>query len=92
MGFKESKEEVKEMMGSEYTSPLIAEIRANGGQIKRGNVTIKLSEYYGFCWGVERAIAMAYEARNHFPQENIYITNEIIHNPEVRNGWHLESA
>lgn len=28
-------------------------------------------------------IAMAYEARSHFPEQNIYLTNEIIHNPEV---------
>ena len=28
-------------------------------------------------------IAMAYEARSHFPDRTIHITNEIIHNPEV---------
>lgn len=28
-------------------------------------------------------IAMAYEARSHFPDKKIHITNEIIHNPEV---------
>ena len=26
---------------------------------------------------------MAYEARSHFPEKTIHITNEIIHNPEV---------
>ncbi|MFO7143644.1 4-hydroxy-3-methylbut-2-enyl diphosphate reductase, partial [Arthrospira sp. PCC 8006] len=35
------------------------------------------------CWGVERAVAMAYETRQHFPTERIWITNEIIHNPSV---------
>ena len=56
MGFEEEKEEVKGMMVSEFSSPLIAELRANKGVIKRGDVTIKLAEFYGFCWGVERAV------------------------------------
>ena len=32
---------------------------------------------------MERAVAMAYETRQHFPSEDIWITNEIIHNPSV---------
>ena len=28
-------------------------------------------------------ISMAYEARAHYPDQNIHITNEIIHNPQV---------
>ena len=35
----------------------IAELRANKGVIVRGDVTVKLAEYYGFCWGVERAVS-----------------------------------
>jgi len=31
-------------------------------------------------------IAMAYEARAHFPDNTIHITNEIIHNPQVLLG------
>jgi len=27
---------------------------------------------------------MAYEARSHFPEKKIHITNEIIHNPQVK--------
>ncbi|KAK1383305.1 hypothetical protein POM88_021040 [Heracleum sosnowskyi] len=38
---------------------------------------------YGFCWGVERAIEITYEAKKQFPEEKIWITNEIIHNPTV---------
>lgn len=83
MGFKEEKQDVKDTMVKEFTSSLVAELRANGGTITRGDVTVRLAEYYGFCWGVERAIAMAYEARSHFPDKIIHITNEIIHNPEV---------
>jgi len=75
--------EVTGMMKSEYESPLIAEIRANDYRLTRGDVTIRLAEAFGFCWGVERAVAMAYETRQHFPSERIWITNEIIHNPSV---------
>jgi 4-hydroxy-3-methylbut-2-enyl diphosphate reductase len=83
MGFKDEQADVKDTMVAEFTSPLVAELRANGGKITRGDVTIKLAEFYGFCWGVERAIAMAYQARSHFPEKTIHITNEIIHNPQV---------
>lgn len=38
---------------------------------------------FGFCWGVERSIALAYEAVQHFPGRNVHITNELIHNPQV---------
>lgn len=75
--------EVMEVMDSEYQSQLIQEIRQNNYRLQRGNVTIRLAEAFGFCWGVERAVAMAYETRQHFPQERIWITNEIIHNPSV---------
>ena len=75
--------EVMEVMDSEYQSQLIREIRQNNYRLQRGNVTIRLAEAFGFCWGVERAVAMAYETRQHFPQERIWITNEIIHNPSV---------
>ncbi|MBF2055687.1 MAG: 4-hydroxy-3-methylbut-2-enyl diphosphate reductase [Cyanobacterium sp. T60_A2020_053] len=76
-------EEVTAVLNSEYESNLIKTIRANNYQITRGNVTIRLAEAFGFCWGVERAVAMAYETRTHFPTEKIWITNEIIHNPSV---------
>ena len=39
MGFKEEKEDVAGMMASEFTSPLIAELRKNKGIVKRGDVT-----------------------------------------------------
>ena len=75
--------EVATQLQSEYQSSLIQEIRANNYQLKRGDVTIRLAEAFGFCWGVERAVAMAYETRQHFPTERIWVTNEIIHNPSV---------
>ena len=75
--------EVAEVMQTEYQSDLILQIRSNNYRLTRGNVTIHLAQAFGFCWGVERAVAMAYEARQHFPTERIWITNEIIHNPSV---------
>ncbi|AFY56351.1 (E)-4-hydroxy-3-methyl-but-2-enyl pyrophosphate reductase [Rivularia sp. PCC 7116] len=77
------KEEVATQLNSEYQSGLIQEIRDNNYSLTRGDVTIRLAEAFGFCWGVERAVAMAYETRKHFPSERIWITNEIIHNPSV---------
>lgn len=76
-------EEVSELLNSEYQSNLIQTIRSNNYQFTQGEVTIYLAEAFGFCWGVERAVAMAYETRQHFPTEKIWITNEIIHNPSV---------
>jgi 4-hydroxy-3-methylbut-2-enyl diphosphate reductase len=75
--------QVSGQMQAEYQSDLIQEIRQNHYTLKRGEVTIRLAEAFGFCWGVERAVAMAYETRQHFPTEKIWITNEIIHNPSV---------
>ncbi|UIE39700.1 4-hydroxy-3-methylbut-2-enyl diphosphate reductase [Leptodesmis sichuanensis] len=75
--------EVSDQMQSEYQSGLIQQIRDNNFTLTRGEVTIRLAEAFGFCWGVERAVAMAYETRTHFPKERIWITNEIIHNPSV---------
>ena len=75
--------EAMDAMNAEYQSDLIREIRDNNYVLKRGNVTIHLAQSFGFCWGVERAVAMAYEARTHFPTDRIWITNEIIHNPSV---------
>ncbi|VEP14379.1 4-hydroxy-3-methylbut-2-enyl diphosphate reductase [Hyella patelloides LEGE 07179] len=75
--------EISGVLDTEYQSDLIQTIRNNNYTLTRGDVTIRLAEAFGFCWGVERAVAMAYETRQHFPTEKIWITNEIIHNPSV---------
>ncbi|MEC4804797.1 MAG: 4-hydroxy-3-methylbut-2-enyl diphosphate reductase [Jaaginema sp. PMC 1079.18] len=76
-------EEVTGMLNTEYQSALIQTLRDRNYYLQQGDVTIYLAESFGFCWGVERAVAMAYETRQHFPTESIWITNEIIHNPSV---------
>lgn len=75
--------EVANVMETAYQSSLIQQIRDNNYRLERHGVTIRLAEAFGFCWGVERAVAIAYETRQHFPTERIWITNEIIHNPSV---------
>ena len=75
--------EVAGVMQTAYQSSLIQQIRDNNYRLERGAVTILLAQAFGFCWGVERAVAIAYETRKHFPSERIWITNEIIHNPSV---------
>ncbi len=75
--------DVAVVLDAEYQSNLIQEIRDRNYTLTRGDVTIRLAESFGFCWGVERAVAIAYETRQHFPTEQIWITNEIIHNPSV---------
>ncbi len=74
---------VSNLLDTEYKSSLIQQIRENGYTLTQGDVTIRLAESFGFCWGVERAIALAYETRQQYPSERIWITNEIIHNPSV---------
>ena len=68
---------------SHYRSDLVERIRANGHILSAGDLTIKLAKEFGFCYGVERAIDLAYAARKVFPDQPIYILGEIIHNPEV---------
>src|SRR5207248_8568396 len=46
-------------------------------------VTIRLAKEFGFCYGVERAVEYAYQARKKFPDRTIYLAGEIIHNPHV---------
>lgn len=77
------KDSIKEELSREYESDLISFIRQNNNEVKRGEVTIRLAQAFGFCWGVDRAVSMAYETRKQFPDHCIWITNEIIHNPLV---------
>jgi 4-hydroxy-3-methylbut-2-enyl diphosphate reductase len=76
-------EEVAGSLQTAYQSDLIGRLRTDGHELREGRLTVRLAEAFGFCWGVERAVAMAYETRRHYPSEQIWITNEIIHNPSV---------
>ena len=77
-------EAVQAQVLSHYRSELVDRIRASGHVVSvDGVLTIKLAKEFGFCYGVERAIDLAYAARKVFPKQPIYILGEIIHNPEV---------
>jgi 4-hydroxy-3-methylbut-2-enyl diphosphate reductase len=70
---------------SHYRSELVEHIRDKGHMLSAdGLLTVKLAKEFGFCYGVERAIDLAYAARQQFPlPRSIYLLGEIIHNPEV---------
>src|SRR5512138_3082973 len=76
-------EAVQAQVESHYRSELVDRIRARGHVLSAGGLTIKLAKEFGFCYGVERAIDLAYAARRVYPDQPIYILGEIIHNPEV---------
>ncbi|MGA4643376.1 4-hydroxy-3-methylbut-2-enyl diphosphate reductase [Limisphaera sp. 4302-co] len=76
-------EAVQAQVMSHYRSELVERIRARGHEISAGGLTVKLAKEFGFCYGVERAIDLAYAARKVFPDRPLYILGEIIHNPEV---------
>src|SRR5215469_8202160 len=81
-------EAVQAQVLSHYRSELVERIRANGHVLSAdGLLTVKLAKEFGFCYGVERAIDLAYAAKKYFsessPNTPIYLLGEIIHNPEV---------
>src|SRR5215471_19606140 len=76
---------VSALVVQHYRSELVEHIRSNGGIMDiPGKLTIRLAKEFGFCYGVERAIDLAYAARKKFPPPaRIFLLGEIIHNPEV---------
>lgn len=76
-------ERVQSEVESHYRSAIVERVRAAGGRLAIGNTTIRLAKEFGFCYGVERAIELAYAARKVFKDQSIFLIGEIIHNPEV---------
>src|SRR5919205_1270180 len=74
---------VQQQVESHYRSDIVDKIRRTGGIISVGGVTVRLAKQFGFCYGVERAIDLAYAARKVFKDRRLFIVGEIIHNPEV---------
>jgi 4-hydroxy-3-methylbut-2-en-1-yl diphosphate reductase len=78
-----------------YRSNLITAIkenRKNADKLKKdftptlldlGNVEIYLARHFGFCYGVENAIEIAFKTIDENPGKRIYLLSEMIHNPQV---------
>jgi 4-hydroxy-3-methylbut-2-enyl diphosphate reductase len=74
---------VQAQVESHYRSEVVEKLRAAGGTLLKGEVKVKLAKQFGFCYGVERAIDLAYAAAKVFTDRRLFILGEIIHNPEV---------
>src|SRR5690242_17359070 len=77
------KSEIQSELDSDYTGHLVDLLKAQEYTLTAGDVTIRLAKEFGFCYGVERAVEYAYQARKKFPDRTIYLAGEIIHNPHV---------
>lgn len=76
-------ERVQAEVETHYRSVIVEKIRAQGSILTVGNTTVRLARDFGFCYGVERAIDLAYAARKVFADRKVYLLGEIIHNQEV---------
>jgi 4-hydroxy-3-methylbut-2-enyl diphosphate reductase len=76
-------EAVQAQVEKHYRSEIVERLRSAGGVLTFGGLTIRLAKQFGFCYGVERAIDLAYAARRVFAENRLFILGEIIHNPEV---------
>jgi 4-hydroxy-3-methylbut-2-enyl diphosphate reductase len=76
-------ERVQAEVETHYRSHIVEQIRAKGSVITIGGTTIRLARDFGFCYGVERAIDLAYAARKVFADRRVFLLGEIIHNQEV---------
>lgn len=80
---------------SAYRSPLITAIknkRRADDKMKKdyspllldfGPLHIYLARHFGFCYGVENAIDIAFRTVEENPDKNIFLLSEMIHNPTV---------
>lgn len=78
-----------------YRSPLIAAIKKKRkleDKMKKdfsptlldfGPVQIYLARHFGFCYGVENAIDIAFRTIEENPDKQIFLLSEMIHNPQV---------
>lgn len=78
-----------------YRSPLIAAVkkkRKEQDKLKKdfsptlldfGPVQIYLARHFGFCYGVENAIEIAFKTIDENPGKRIFLLSEMIHSPQV---------
>ncbi len=78
-----------------YRSPLISAIKAKRKEVDKmkkdftptlldfGTLQIYLARHFGFCYGVENAIEIAFRTVKENPGKRIFLLSEMIHNPQV---------
>lgn len=78
-----------------YRSPLITKLKEKRREADRmkkdfepsvldfGPIQIILARHFGFCYGVENAIEIAFRAVFENPDKKVYLLSEMIHNPQV---------
>ncbi|MFN2456667.1 MAG: 4-hydroxy-3-methylbut-2-enyl diphosphate reductase [Chitinophagaceae bacterium] len=78
-----------------YRSPLISAIKKKRKEQDRmkkdftptlldfGQLHIYLARHFGFCYGVENAIDIAFKTIEENPGRRIFLLSEMIHNPQV---------
>lgn len=78
-----------------YRSPIIGQVKALRRQqdprkqdlspsvLDFGPVRFRLARHFGFCYGVENAIEIAYRALSENPGRRLFLLSEMIHNPHV---------
>ncbi len=77
------KEAVAGQLAESYHSSLVGRVKEDGYRFASGRLTVHLAREFGFCYGVDRAVDYAYQARTRFPDRTVFLTGEIIHNPHV---------
>jgi 4-hydroxy-3-methylbut-2-enyl diphosphate reductase len=77
------KQAVADELERAYHSKRVAAVKEADFSLTTGRLTIKLAREFGFCYGVDRAVDYAYQARKRFEGRRVFLTGEIIHNPHV---------
>ncbi len=79
-----------------YQSEFLTDIKSSSTKESRfspinldfGTLKVSVARHFGFCKGVENAIEVAYETLEMFPDKQVYMISELIHNPFVNLDLH----
>ena len=78
-----------------YRSPIISKVKAlrktqdprkkdfTPTILQFGKIEFLIARHFGFCYGVENAIEIAYKAVHNNPGKRIFLLSQMIHNPGV---------
>jgi 4-hydroxy-3-methylbut-2-en-1-yl diphosphate reductase len=77
------KSEVGPVLARTYQSAVVERLKTLGYEAGASGLHFKLAREFGFCYGVDRAVDYAYQTRRQFPDRRVFLSGEIIHNPDV---------